>query len=141
MELTLSRNLFTDISTIGDLYWRGIWECFTLEDPVREGPKIPGNTAIPEGRYEVVIDWSDRFKRLMPHILNVPDFTGIRIHVLNTAEETEGCIGVGQRKIIDKILGSKRAFDKLFTKLEDVLKHEQVFITVCHKQESELMWP
>lgn len=140
MELLTVRNPSTDISTIGDMFIDSIWECFTLEDPVREGSKISGNTAIPEGRYEVVIDESVRFKRLMPHILNVPGFTGIRIHILNTAEETEGCIGIGQRRVINKILDSKKAFDRFFPKLEEGLRQGKVFITVCHKQESEL-WP
>lgn len=73
MKLTLKRKWFTDKSTIGELYIEDVYECFTLEDVYRaEGDKVYGETAIPNGRYIVVVDWSTHFKRFMPHLLNVP---------------------------------------------------------------------
>ncbi len=130
MEIYLYRKIFTDKSTIGDLYIGKDWTCFTLEDVVREGPKVPGKTAIPAGRYEVTIDMSSRFKRMMPHILNVTGFDGIRIHPGNKAEDTEGCILVGLTKDVDFIGKSKAAYEFLFARLEEGLKAGKCFITI-----------
>ena len=81
-------------ATTGELYVDGKFVCYTLEDAIRK-EKIKGVTAIPAGTYDVIINMSTRFKRLMPLLLNVPDFEGVRIHPGNTAEDTEGCIRVG----------------------------------------------
>lgn len=110
-------------STLGSLYIDGSWFCFTLEDPVRDlGPdgkgKIPGETAIPAGNYKVAIDQSTRFNRLMPHILDVPFFEGVRIHSGNTASDTEGCVLVGMQKIDESTIGQSRiAFEALMDRL------------------------
>ncbi len=122
MNLTLKRINFSPFSTIGELSVDGKWECFTLEDCDRalENPankKIPGETAIPRGRYQVVINHSSRFGRLMPRLLEVPQFEGILIHPGNLAVDTEGCILVGRVKGVDRILESRLAFDSLFTEL------------------------
>jgi len=122
--------------TIGGFYIDGHWECWTLEDTdrylERGGIKIPKETAIPRGRYQVIIDDSFRFKRPMPHILDVPQFTGIRIHILNTPAETEGCIGLGQD--IDwntkNLLRSRLAFEEFFPKLEWGLSKGKVWISI-----------
>jgi len=75
------------------------FNCFTLEDEVRLGDifkvKVQDKTAIPVGRYEVILNMSNRFKMYMPLLLNVPNFSGIRIHSGNTKEHTEGCVLVG----------------------------------------------
>jgi hypothetical protein len=120
MQLHLTRRIFNKNFTIGDLYVDGIWFAYCLEDPVRNGRKIKGQTAIPEGDYKVVLDYSNRFKKIMPHILDVPNFEGIRIHSGNTAEDTEGCILVGQLGLKDSIGESRRAFDALYAVLTAV---------------------
>jgi hypothetical protein len=118
MELKLVRDTFTDVSTIGKLYVDGKFECFTLEDPVQTGPKIPGNTCIPYGKFRVILTVSPRFKRVMPRLVDVPEFDGVLIHYGNTASDTAGCILVGTLEEKDLILRSRIAFSALFDKLE-----------------------
>ncbi len=135
MKITLTRTDITDASTIGELEIDGIFECYTLEDKDRKledgGVKVPGETAIPRGTYKVIIDFSNRFQRLLPLVLNVPQFTGIRIHPGNEAEDTEGCILVGNSKSINFIGQSRAAFDALFKKLSDARgNHEEIHLEV-----------
>ena len=131
MNLKIIRKEFTEISTIGDLFFGGGYFCHTLEDCVREkGVKVDGKTAIPEGRYGLIIDQSARFKRAMPHILDVPGFEGIRIHAGNTAENTEGCPLLGFQKGKDWIGESRLAFNQFFDKLHEILIHEECWITI-----------
>ncbi|WP_206171072.1 DUF5675 family protein [Phragmitibacter flavus] len=116
LTLKLIRNTYTDTSTIGELSLDGRFECFILEDKVRP-EKIPGITAIPAGTYEVRITHSPKFQRDLPLLLNVPNFSGIRIHVGNTARDTEGCLLPGRTKSVDFVGESRAAFDSLFAKL------------------------
>lgn len=133
MKLTLIRKEFTDISTIGDLLIDGQFFCYVLEDMIRpEGVKIPGQTAIPYGSYEVITNYSNRFKKVMPLLLNVPHFEGVRIHSLNTAEQTEGCIGIGFTKGVDFIGQSRSAFADFIEKLRAGLAEGKVRIEVTH---------
>ena len=110
-------------ATMGALYLNGHWQCWTLEDEIREDGrpvsewKIPGSTAIPAGRYGVRISLSQRFKRLLPELVDVPGFTGVRIHAGNAIEDTEGCLLVGRTRANGRIVESRQAFDALFTKL------------------------
>lgn len=129
-NLYLRRLIFTNESTIGDLYVGEEYECHTLEDTCRYNAKIPGKTAIPEGRYEVVINWSNRFKKEMPLLIHVPMFSGIRIHPGNTAANTDGCILVGRTKSVNFIGESQIAFNDLFPKLKTLLAKEKVFIDI-----------
>jgi len=117
MLITIKRLHKTKISTIGELLVDGVFECYTLEDTERK-VKIKGETAIKEGRYKVIINKSNRFKRLLPLLLNVPEFEGVRIHSGNTNHDTEGCILVGQTKSKNFIGKSRKAFDALFKKMQ-----------------------
>lgn len=123
MRLVLERLQFTTGTankpgcTIGSLSVDGVWQCWTLEDEVRSGPKVPGQTAIPYGAYKVDITASQRFKRDLPLLLNVPNFSGIRIHPGNTSADTEGCILVGQDRLSNSLGHSVAAFADLFAKL------------------------
>lgn len=129
MQLQLTRKIFTDKSTIGELAVDGKSECFTLEDVVRP-EKIKGETAIPAGTYEIAITFSNKFQKLLPLLLNVPNYEGVRIHLGNKPEDTEGCILVGQTKAPDFVGGSRAAFAPLFEKLQDALKREKIFIEI-----------
>jgi len=124
MKLLLVREVFTHESTIGVLSVDGKFECYTLEDRVRP-VKVAKKTAIPMGTYKVIVDHSKRFKRDMPHVLDVPHFEGIRIHSGNTAADTEGCILVGQVKGKNQISGSRLAYKPLFKKINDAFQQKE----------------
>jgi Family of unknown function (DUF5675) len=123
MKLLLIREPSGEKCTHGKLYVNGVFECFTLEDVDRKleqgGEKIYGRTAIPRGSYKVIINFSQRFKRDLPLVLNVPGFTGIRIHAGNTAEDTEGCVLVGSSRGDQRVNNSRVAFNKLFDQLDE----------------------
>jgi hypothetical protein len=129
MELLVLRNQKTKESTIGELFINSVFECYTLEDVERE-EKVYGKTAIPKGRYEVIISWSNRFKKFLPLLLNVKNFEGIRIHAGNTAKNTEGCILVGKGKGENVISNSRIAYERLFNRLEIASKKEKIYITI-----------
>lgn len=125
MEMKLIRDGFGDTFTEGKWYIEDEFECHTVEDTdrkIEEDPtrKIYGRTAIPRGRYEVVLSMSPRFKKMLPELLNVPGFTGIRVHAGNSSKDTEGCIIVGSsnnRLDDDWVGGSKIAVTQLIAKL------------------------
>ena len=134
MLIKLFRNLRLADCTIGQLFisdsGSDVFECFTLEDVVRpDGVKIKHQTAIPAGRYEVVIDFSNKYQRRMPHILNVPMFSGIRIHSGNVDTDTSGCILVGTtfNQANQAIYHSRDAYDRLFEKM---LKADKIQIWI-----------
>ena len=122
LKLLLQRKWSIKDATIGELFVNGEFECYTLEDVVRPlGEKVDGKTAIPTGSYKVVVNWSPRFQKNMPHILDVPGFLGVRIHAGNAAKDTEGCILVGKTNDLSAgAIGSSRiAYEQLFRKLYD----------------------
>jgi hypothetical protein len=118
MKLYLKRIHKTEHSTIGELYIDGKFQCYTLEDVERE-VKIKNETAIPKGTYKIVITYSNRFKKQLPLLLNVPNFEGIRIHSGNTNHNTEGCILIGQTRSNDFIGSSRNAFNELYKKIKN----------------------
>lgn len=134
MELKLNRIFLGSSATIGELYIDKKYIADTLEDRVRpEGEKVYGKTAIPEGTYEVKLTYSPRFKKILPEILNVPNFSGIRIHSLNKAEESEGCVGVGEwnGKDTNWISNSRIAFNELMSLLQKAANNkEKITITI-----------
>lgn len=134
MKITLRRETFTENSTIGSLLIDGVFFCYTLEDKDRKlesgGKKIQNKTAIPRGTYEVIVNFSNRFKTQMPLLLNVPNYAGVRIHTGNTADHTEGCILLGETKAKDFIGMSRSAYSKFMARLRAVVKNQKVFIEI-----------
>jgi len=143
MELRLFRRWLKPTCTIGELFVDGQYECFSLEDQLREDPdpttpaneaKVPGETAIPAGRYRVVLQkpnraiWSPHPDGLLPHLVDVPGFTGIYVHAGNRAEDVRGCIAVGNRSLENSITGSRVALEALMAKL--VKAKDNIWITV-----------
>lgn len=117
MRIELHRYDLTDRRTIGKLSINGQFACYTLEDAVRP-IKIPRETAIGYGAYDVTVNVSRRFQKPMPLLLNVPNFEGVRIHSGNTEADTEGCILVGLTRGADSIGDSRKAFDLIFPQIE-----------------------
>lgn len=135
MKLTLQRSKNGEGCTIGALLVDGLEGCFTCEDVIREIPgapvsawKVAGETAIPAGSYQIIITPSVRFKRDLPLLVNVPGFSGVRIHPGNTAEDTEGCILVGTRVGVNSVLESRIAFNALFDRIQAALELGEL----CH---------
>lgn len=125
MELRVKRRFKGDTYTIGSLFIDGKYFCDTLEDKVRDltkESKVKHKTAIPEGKYKLIVNVSPRFKRKLPRLLNVPHFEGILIHAGNTAEHSSGCILVGENKVKGKVINSKVYEEKLI-KLLDGKEH------------------
>lgn len=125
MKISVERIFKGPEYTIGKMYLDGAYFCDTLEDPVRDlGPdgkgKVYGNTAIPEGSYEVILSMSNRFGRVLPEVLRVPFFSGIRIHSGNTAADTSGCLLVGLNRVVGKVIDSRIWEAKLLKRLHDV---------------------
>lgn len=144
MEIVLTRNQKNAASTIGRLAIVGLpFTCLTLEDVDRgltksmtldqiQAIKVQNQTAIPAGRYQVTIDFSNRFQKAMPLLLNVPGYAGIRIHSGNTDADTDGCILLGTTQVNADFIGnSVLAFTQFFPLLQQALdRNETVFITI-----------
>jgi hypothetical protein len=116
MILRLVREPSKDEATLGVLFVDGVFECFTLEDVIRP-VKIPGETAIAPGRYAVHLTHSPRFGRVLPEVMNVPNFVGVRIHAGNRKDDTDGCILVGLDRGAAWIGRSRAALEALMAKL------------------------
>lgn len=129
MRLRLIREPSVAGATLGSLYIDDVRVCETLEDELREqllqpveAWKIKGRTAIPAGRYRVVLTRSQRFGKVLPLLEDVPGFTGIRIHAGNVHADTEGCILVGlDRSDVEaaepKVFRSRDAMNRLMLRL------------------------
>jgi len=118
-ELDLRRTWFTRTSTISIVLLNRSFYSYALEDYDRgSAPKVPGQTAIPAGTYEMDITFSNRFQQDMPILLNVPNFQGIRIHTGNTDKDTEGCILLGLYRGVNTVTNSKLAYAPFFEKMK-----------------------
>jgi len=142
MDVLVVRYNFNEKYTEGRLYINGKYICDTLEDCNRElydsmpeeeimKKKVYGETCIPFGRYRLTIDYSNKFKKELIHILNVKGFSGVRIHSLNTAEESLGCIGVGV-KLKDGYITNSRATYAIIHKMvsDSIAEGEDIYLTI-----------
>lgn len=141
MEILVKRTTKTSNSTIGELYINGKFFCHTLEDvdrgldskmPLQEilRKKIKKETAIPTGKYEVGLTFSNKYQQIMPEIINVPGYVGIRIHPGNHKDHTEGCLLVGEIAGKDAIKNSRSTFRALFSLMKEAIKKEKIFIEI-----------
>ena len=129
MRLTLKRIANNKTYCIGKLYINGKYFCDTLEDVDRgldstmteeeiKKIKVKGETAIPTGIYKIILNYSPKFKKVMPLITNVKGYSGVRIHAGNSAKDTEGCLLVGKNTIVGRLTESRKMYDALFKRLQ-----------------------
>lgn len=142
MELLVKRSYKGENYTIGHLYVNGQFFCDTIEDVDRKLTsdmdieqitqiKVYGETAIPTGTYNVIINQSAVFKKELPLLENVKGFSGIRIHTGNTQKDSLGCIIVGQNKVKGQVINSKITFSKLMPILKNAFDSgEKISITI-----------
>lgn len=142
MDIQVNRIARRDGYTIGRMSLNEIYFCDTLEDTDRGlnstmsvdkilAKKIKAQTAIPTGKYDVILTFSPRFKRVLPLLLNVPGYQYIRVHNGNRPDSTEGCLLVGENKVKGQVLNSRATLERLMSVLLECEKRkEKISITI-----------
>lgn len=128
MKIKVDRIYKGESYTIGKMYLNGEYFCDTLEDAIRP-VKIPNETAIPAGIYKVEVTYSPRFKRNLPLLIDVPNYTGIRIHNGSNKDHTSGCILVGFNTSKGKLTDSRKTSDKLTNLLKSLSEPIEIEIS------------
>lgn len=128
MKIKVDRIYKGESYTIGKMYLNGEYFCDTLEDAIRP-VKIPNETAIPAGTYKVEVTYSPRFKRNLPLLVDVPNYTGIRIHEGSNKDHTSGCILVGFNTSKGKLTDSRKTSDQLTEKLKSLSEPIEIEIS------------
>ena len=129
MRLTLKRIANRPTYCIGKLYINGKYLCDVLEDCDRgldstmteediKKIKVKGETAIPTGIYKIILNYSPKFKKVMPLLTNVKGYSGVRIHSGNSAKDTEGCLLVGLNTVVGRLTNSKNTYNALYKRLQ-----------------------
>ena len=128
MKIKVDRIYKGESYTIGRMYLNGEYFCDTLEDAIRP-VKIPNETAIPAGIYKVEVTYSPRFKRNLPLLIDVPNYTGIRIHNGSNKDHTSGCILVGFNTSKGILSDSRKTSDQLTEKLKSLSEPIEIEIS------------
>ena len=136
MEILVKRIAKKSKYTIGKMYIDGQYICDTLEDADRglnqnmslkeiNSKKVYGETAIPTGTYKVDMNtvspkfksrtWAKPYGGKLPRLVLVPGYDGVLIHPGNKAEDTLGCILVGENKAVGQVLNSQVTFKKIMS--------------------------
>ena len=133
LDLLIHRKWRKDTYTIGRFFARGKLLFNSLEDKDRgiasfmaeetiKAIKVPGKTAIPTGTYRLVLSrsgkfknkaWSKKYNGLVPEIIGVPGFKGIRIHPGSNDSNTDGCPLVGDNTAVGKLTNSVKRYCEL----------------------------
>lgn len=130
MHVVIDRKWPKSEYTIGRVYINGEFFCNSMEDCDRglqqwwseaevQAAKVYGETAIPKGKYIVTMDYSPKYKRAMPHVMNVKGFSGIRIHSGNTAKDSLGCVLLGDNTKKGWISNSRKRCKEFEKRLVD----------------------
>ena len=145
MKIEVKRYLLEKDFTVGNLYIDGKRICETMEDRDRNltdtkteeenmKMKMYGKTAIPIGTYKLTIDYSNKYNKMLPHILDVKAFDGIRIHSLNFASESLGCIGPGIFNGVNAVTYSRATMSKIQPMIQAAIDNgEKVTIDVFYE--------
>jgi hypothetical protein len=143
VTIYLLRDDCTPARTLGTLTFEDGFTCQTLEDPVREGAKVYGDTAIPLGTYRITITKSKRYGKMMPLLHNVPNFGGVRLHCGNNTDDTSGCILVGMGRDPGaesdglQIAQSRDAMDEVQPRIAAALAHgDEVWLDIVQPRVS-----
>ena len=136
MEILVKRIAKKSKYTIGKMYIDGQYICDTLEDADRglnqnmslkeiNNKKVYGETAVPTGTYKVDMNtvspkfksrtWAKPYGGKLPRLVLVPGYDGVLIHPGNKAEDTLGCILVGENKAVGQVLNSQVTFKKIMS--------------------------
>lgn len=136
MEILVKRIAKKSKYTIGKMYIDGQYICDTLEDADRglnqnmsleeiRNKKVYGETAVPTGTYKVDMNtvspkfksrtWAKPYGGKLPRLVLVPGYDGVLIHPGNKAEDTLGCILVGENKAVGQVLNSQVTFKKIMS--------------------------
>ncbi len=150
MELLNRRISSGDEATLGTLFditnfnQPIEFQCYILEDQFNE-PKVPGETRIPPGRYQIKLRteggmtkrYAKRFNfhQGMLWLQDVPDFTFVYIHVGNNDDHSEGCLLVGDGQVSNvvergQVTNSVTAYKRLYAKIVKALQTEEVWIEI-----------
>ena len=117
----------------------GNGEGYWIVDSDTKIKKVYSGTAIPTGTYKIDMHtksqkysnnrytWARPYKGYLPRLEDVPGFEGVLIHVGNSAEDSCGCILVGQNKVVGKVINSTTTFYKL---MEILQQDEEITITI-----------
>lgn len=145
MIITVKTTVTAPAYTTGQILIDGTYLCDSLEDTTRDHNKdgdlddpgegkIWGQTAIPYGSYRIVLSYSPRFKKILPELVGVRHFTGIRIHPGNTVRDTHGCILPGKlsRATPGTLAGgsSRPAYLKLLQAISDAINYKEETVTL-----------
>ena len=136
MELKLIRKYRKTDYTIGILYINNKYFCEILEDTDRglkdsmsleeiKKIKIKDQTCIPYGKYQILMTYSPKYKKIMPLVNNVKGFEGIRIHSGNTNKDTSGCLLPGFNKIKGQVINSRETFNKLYSLIQTATNNKE----------------
>ena len=143
MRILLQRHALKAGYTIGRMEINGRYFCDTLEDTDRSlresmtedeiaALKVKGATAIPTGTYRIDMQTrSPRFGRVLPRLVSVKGYAGVLIHSGNTADDTEGCILVGENRERGKVLNSRATLEHLLVFLREAqAEGEEIELTI-----------
>ena len=149
MRILLQRHALKAGYTIGRMEINGRYFCDTLEDTDRglseemseaeiAARKVKGATAIPTGTYRIDMQTrSPRFGRVLPRLISVKGYAGVLIHSGNTADDTEGCILVGENRERGKVLNSRDTLEHLLAFLRAAqAEGEEIELTITHARAS-----
>ena len=137
MLLELIRKKNNSDATLGELSIDGKFECYTLEDEPRE-VKVYAETRIPAGEYKIKFQTSGEMTKKyfvkfpdihkgMLWLQDVPNFTGVYIHIGNTDDDSKGCILVGKlfNETKFSLVHSTIAYVSLYIKVANALTNNE----------------